>query len=485
MRKGFSPARPQWLRAGAALALCGVALLEAQSAGAADDPAPEPPAPPSAEPGTPLPQPSPASAPPTPAAAEHAPAASGELSAEEAAALAGIASGSSSTGSSELGLDEPTFNLYGFADFTYSTQVGEKAAFNQQQSSFAVGKFNVYFSTEFEKHWRSLAEVRFMYLPNGSWPGDSAFANTSGVQRTNTSVLDGSDLNHPVRWGGIAIQRIWLEYEFDKYLTLRAGQWLTPYGIWNVDHGSPTIINVYRPYIIDQELFPERQTGLEAYGGFFVRDTKIGYHLTLSNGRGPIDAYRDLDNNKAIGGRLYLQNDALLGTFTLGTSVYRGTYTDRTGSGVAVENNRLISNDPPTLKYDELALAFDVKWEFEGLHVQSEVIMNEIAYRDGVRPVVDSQPPPPRPSLAADNRSYGFYALVGYRTPWWNIMPFALYQYTHIFSPSKEMAFGINVRPSPRVALKAEYKYIFIDPPPDGVEIGDLDFLGLQVAWSF
>jgi len=446
------------------------------------------PAPASAPPPTPaLPtEPVPEAAPPAvDAGAPKTPTPeSAPLTAEESAALAALSS-ELSPGPETLDLDEPQIDLYGFADLTYVTQVGKKVAFAQHHASFMVGGFNVYFSTEFERRWRSLAEVRFMYLPNGGYAGETQYAAVQGSARADTSVLDPADLNKPVRWGGVAIQRVWLEYRLSNYLTLRAGQWLTPYGIWNVDHGTPTIINVYRPYILNENLFPERQTGLEAYGSFFAGDTKLGYHLTLSNGRGPIDTYLDLDDNKAVGARLFAQNDALLGTLTFGVSAYRGNYTERSGNGTTIEDGELVIFDPPTEKYSELALAADLKWEWEGFYLQSEAILSELRYSDAARPSYSPLPPAPVPTQIADSRRYGAYALLGYRTRW-NIMPFVLGQLYHnpLISDSRELAVGVNFRPSPRVALKAEYKYVFIEDPP-GLILGDIDFLGLQVAWSF
>ncbi len=449
-------------------------------------PAPDVPPSPSPEPSPPEPsQAPPAMEPQSATAPERTPGAD-PLSAADAATLAALGSDFAAAGAAELQFEEPQISLYGFADFTYGAQIGKKFAPSADYGSFMVGNLNVYFSTEFEKHWRSLAEVRFTYLPHGSYWTDSAFADRAALERVDSTVLDATDLNRPVRLGGIAIQRVWLEYNFNRYLTLRAGQWLTPYGIWNVDHGTPTIIGIYRPYIINENLFPERQTGLEAYGGFYVEDTKLGYHLTLSNGRGPIDSYQDLDSNLGVGGRLYVYNDSLLGTFTLGISGYRGSYTDRSGVGLRVEDGELVNFDPPTLQYDELALAADLKWEWGGLLVQSEAVYRETSYLDAARPAVTTVPPPPVPAQFADADRYGVYGLVAYRTPWWNIMPFMLAQYTRdpYASDSKELAFGVNVRPSPRVALKAEYKYVFIEAVP-GLELGDLDFVGFQVAWSF
>lgn len=120
----------------------------------------------------------------------------------------------------------------------------------------------------------------FTYLPNGAT--DLA---TNVV--TSTVVPDYTNLAGQFKWGGIELERVYLEWSMTPWLTLRAGQFLTPYGIWNVDHGSPTIIPVTQPHVIVQALFPERQTGLELRGQLpLSANHTIDYHLTLSNGIG-------------------------------------------------------------------------------------------------------------------------------------------------------------------------------------------------------
>src|SRR6185436_18919189 len=127
--------------------------------------------------------------------------------------------------------------------FTYTLPLTDKSVLFPYDS-FAVGHLNAYAGSELGDNWRWLSEVRFMYLPHGSVASADAYA---GVARTNTSVTDYTEQFRPVRWGGISIERAWLERTFHPLLSIRLGHFLTPYGIWNVDHGAPVIIPVTRP----------------------------------------------------------------------------------------------------------------------------------------------------------------------------------------------------------------------------------------------
>src|SRR6478736_7199500 len=383
-------------------------------------------------------------------------------------------------------VDQFKLNLYGFTDFTYSTQLGHSFDLGSPYSSFAVGKLNLYAAAELGDNWRSLAEIRFMYLPNGTNPASTTFP---APPRTDTTVGDYTDLGRPVKWGGISIERAWLEHTFHPALTVRAGAFLTPYGIWNVDHGSPVIIGARRPFIIGESLFPEHQTGLEVYGAWNFGPSQVGYHLTLSNGRGPIDSYQDLDHNKAIGWRAFFKHENKdFGSITVGTSGYKGTYTDSTDAYSADASGKLVVTHPISAQYKELSLAADLKWELGGALVQSEVIMNDVAYPDDHRPPMYPVAGGP-PGFAPDHRRVGVYGLAGYRFPFLGIMPFfgaeyydvGLYAFT---PPSAALWGGLNVRPTARVVLKAQYTYSWFSAW-QGPDYGHYNGIDLQAAWSF
>ncbi|MFO7177161.1 MAG: hypothetical protein DIU78_000550 [Pseudomonadota bacterium] len=454
---------------------------------AGEDPDPGIPAlPPSLVPESEMPPPTAAPAPSTPSAATP-PAASAEATADDVdadASAEALAAAMAAEQAAAVVGEEPKINIYGFADFTYRQPLSD-FLFGQKYSSFAVGNLNVYFGADLGDQWRSLIEVRFLYLPHGSVP-----TLATEQVRTDTQVPDYNDLARPLRWGGVEIERAWIERTFHPALTVRAGQWLTPYGIWNVDHGSPVIIGVARPYIIGEALFPERQTGLELYGSFYAGPTQFGYHLTLSNGRGPIDAYQDLDHNKAIGGRLFLKNDSPLGTITFGVSGYRGKYTDRTAEFVVLPDGTLENRDPITLQFDELSLAADLKLEKDGFLFQAEGIVQDTAYDDRARAADPGFTPGP-PGWIPDNRRYGVYGLTGYRTPFLGIMPFFGGEYyyigKHAFLPDAAALWGgLNARPTARVVLKAQITHSWFPTPAPGSTSPDgYNALDLQAAWSF
>jgi hypothetical protein len=171
-------------------------------------------------------------------------------------------------------------DLYGFADVTYlRLLVPQSSVWNRfyfPTNSFAVGNFNLYLSSNLGDSWRALGEVRFMYLPNGSTTDNT---KTGDINRTDTTVLDYAGFEEPIHWGAIRIERVWVEHEFSTLFKLQVGQFLTPYGIWNVDHGTPAIIGIRAPVAIGDELFPAHQTGVQLYGKL---PSDADYPLTFS-----------------------------------------------------------------------------------------------------------------------------------------------------------------------------------------------------------
>jgi len=380
--------------------------------------------------------------------------------------------------------------LYGFADVGFYKIFMPPGSLLRAQllgkSAFAVGNLNTYLSSELGAGWRSLIEIRFTYLPNGS-----RAITDSGIERVSTATQDYTNAGRVRNTGSIFIERAWVEYSASAALNLRAGSWLTPYGIWNEDHGSPTIIPVSRPYVIGLELLPERQTGLLLFGSFYASDSvTLRYQLGLSNGRSPIQDYGDLDENKAVTLRLQLHHHGA-GDLELGATGYAGRSTDL-DQVIRANGNSLGIEEQLRQRYDETSWALDARYVRGGLHLQTELIMNERAYADGGRPVRTAT------QFQPDDHRYGGYVLAGYRFDWLGIMPFFAADYfspVNTFEPTRpatrdvfvDFGLGINARPTTNITLKLEGNLgVFDVENARGSAFEDPLFaIQAQVAWAF
>jgi hypothetical protein len=363
---------------------------------------------------------------------------------------------------SSLGLDpsaaafDDKLNLYGFADFGFHGQhwTEDIQFIPNNTKSFALGNLNIYLAKNLTAKARALAEVRFTFLPNGS-------QNVDGTS-VDSTANDPTNFGRPVKWGGIVIERAYVEYDVTEHLTIRGGHWLTPYGIWNIDHGSPVIIATFRPYIIGEQFFPEHQTGLDLFGSYTTGGYKIGYHLTASNGRGGSEAQLDVDSKLAFGGRLEVETPFGV---KLGGSYYRGRYTSLTTTAGAMPETFL-----------EASYGGDVQYDRGPLHVQGEVIARERHFAAGQRSATPV-------GFMPDGRDVGFYALVGYRFDrLWNVMPFFFHEdyrpADHTFLEGvRAENFGFNFRPSPAWVLKLGGAYVRF--------LGDEGFLTGTGLWIY
>jgi hypothetical protein len=381
---------------------------------------------------------------------------------------------------------EPSLKFYGFADFNVFKYVGLSDKWKDvlsQPLSFSVGKVNVYMEGNIAPDWKSLIEVRYLFLPNGAALPDSYLDPIANPGRYNAVAGDFTDHGRPVTWSGIRIERAYLEHTFNNYLTVRAGRFLTPWGIWNVDHGSPVIIGPAKPYVIGEAFFPEAQTGFDAFGSIPVGESTLGYHLTLSNGRGPTEVFQDLDDNKAIGGRLSLKMYRL-GQIEVGVSGYGGTVTDQRQK---INLAKLLPEFFQYEHYRELSWAVDFRWLWKNLHLQAEAALQDKVWDDGARPVVGT-------GVQPDMRRFGMYSLLGYRLPWLNLMPYVMYSY---YDAGTRQAFGLarkvnvltaglNVRVLPSVVFKIEYERgIFSDVAPGSFFEDPIGEMASQLAWAF
>lgn len=404
-----------------------------------------------------------------------------ELSAAELAEL-----GLGSAGAEAAPVDT-SLKLYGFMDFNVQGVVNKRSSpwrgALYRRPAFYMGSFNVYLSKNLTETIRTFGEVRFSYFPAGT-----IIDQQTGAYAKNEAA-DHADVGRVMHWGAIEIERVYLEWAMHRDLTLRVGQFLTPYGIWNVDHGSPTIITFARPYVIGAGLFPERQTGFELFGRKQVAGSHaIGYHLTLSNGAGPIAEFKDLDGNKAVGGRAYWETDAI-GELRIGGSFYYGRDTS-SREVPGLQGSKVTYTEAIDQQYDRLSFAVDLLWRYRNLHFQAELIHSQVRYTDKGR-VGATNPFTGLFIAPVDDTPMGVYGLLGYRFEWLGVMPYFMANYMYSVDPKSNqttenmnLSAGLNIRPLEMVVLKVEYAYASF---PSGTLVSDdpIHFMSSQVAWAF
>jgi hypothetical protein len=351
---------------------------------------------------------------------------------------------------------------------------------------FYVGTVNVYFDKQIAPDLRSLLEVRFTYLPNHARQIDFA-TGTIGREDNRESDYLNAQRNTPI--GGIILEQVWLEYDAHPLLSVRLGQWLSPYGIWVTDHGAPVTIGVSRPFLIGAELIPERQVGVLLQGGSTLTGPlEVSYALGLSNGRSDIVAFEDLDDNQALTGRVALTLSSL-GELQVGGSVYYGRDTETT-EGVSFGAEGVENHETILQQRDELVYAADLRWICGGLHVRGEWMSYERRFTERGRPVG------PHGGLVADRRKWGGCALLGYRLPWFPLMPFAKAETTPDNTAEAEgipdrvvvISGGVNYCPTASVVLENECTYgYFTETEGDttGFTNNVIKVLAFQVAWAF
>lgn len=234
-------------------------------------------------------------------------------------------------------------NVYGFADVMARVFILDEsnplwATSRGDAVQFDLSHLSVYGDWRPHPSLRFLAEVALTTYPGGAGgePGTilDADVEINGLS-TTLQVLDtlmepvepfDNSYDHPedgpLDWGAIYFERFWMDLLFSQHLNLRVGKFITPSGIWNVDHGSPVILTVRQPLQTGLfRLFPRSQTGLMGYGTAFLGNTDLTYHAFASTGRGEI-AIEDI-SEVGVGVNLEANTDIANG-LTLGFSGYTG-----------------------------------------------------------------------------------------------------------------------------------------------------------------
>ena len=433
----------------------------------------------------------------------------------------------------QAAVSEEKFTVSGFLDLTHTAAKAKQEgsttfAQNSRYNSFYQTGVNIYFKSQMTNTLSALVETRFSYSPLGQVNSIRSVSMLDGKEMDGTEVPNGEYFVPEGQWsrtdtyvdyqfeggtnlGGVSIERAYLDWKPRDWFGIRAGRYLTPFGIWNEDHGAPVLLTVSMPYLISWNVVPVAQTGLMAFGAFFPSDLiKLEYALTFSNGRGPTESFYDTDDNKAFGVRAKMILDGNDWGVSLGTYMYYGKYTDfetelrteytrdpsdPTGNTlmVDVQNFDLPYHavDRITEERKEYIGTVDLKIHFKGLTLFGEAGGAKIKY--SVAPIDDFTSFTGIEAWAANFITKTSYGILAYQLPLGKVFdtltitPFVGADYLDFndandFGQYGVYRFGLNIKPSPFVTLKAN-AYLVKNLYKDSDE--ETWFFKSQIAVSF
>jgi hypothetical protein len=199
---------------------------------------------------------------------------------------------------------------------------------------------------------------------------------------TFTDDASGAALNAPLWGGSTIIERAWIEYNRLQELKIRAGNWFTPFGIWNEDHGSPTLISLAWPQFMTQRWMPLRQTGVMLYGNVFAGSWELGYAATLSNGRQE-ESTLNIDGRLGYGGRVHARRDTGEVNSTFGLSFFTGKTRDKIVNVVATAP--LTFETEHKVEYNEYVMGADASLDIGHTRLRTEAVVRRLTYTEGKR----------------------------------------------------------------------------------------------------
>lgn len=420
--------------------------------------------------------------------------------------------------SSDVYTTDKLLDVYGFFSGTFMKSFYRDQSpyevYIPSNNTFVASDLNLYFSSQLSQTLSALAELRISVKPHGEEATLGSIVRigeTESVvgeyERVDTGVKNAVDPGY-FRPGSVSIERVRLLYAPFDGLKFMVGRYLTPYGIWNVDHGAPVILPVRVPYMQSREMVPQAQTGVQVLGRAFLRyDIFFDYAVTLSNGRGPLDQVFDLDKNKAVGAKLKVSWEGENWTLAGGVYGYYGKYTDVKKSLVLYMKRDMTLDDTvempmrtrveKTSAYDETIVTADLLVEGYNVGVQAEYVWRYVDYSVPAFRTAQEQMFSGAAVGAnlfdANNQSNGYYILAYWHLPlskWLGsvrITPFFMYEFnqsndTTPFTNFEFYSAGLNVKPMPYVTLKGEWS---CGIPESKLYGGNINTLVAQVAVSF
>jgi len=323
-------------------------------------------------------------------------------------------------------------------------------------TSFVIGNLDLYMDAQPWQGWRGLVEVRFTNAPDGQVTGLGGLGGT--FARTSTFQIDpnAATVEQYILGGYTVIERAQLDWTDFDFFKVRAGLFLTPFGIWNMDHGTPTLISLSLPQALAANMFPSQQTGLMFFGSHEVGPWELGYMATLSNGRQQVSPFAFSGGAPGFGGRLYANNESGDVSMRFGMSGYTDAVRDQEIDLDSIDPVRVSTKS--TYSYREFTGGLDASIDVGRTRIRSEVVVQKIHYDPGLHEPGNFLVVPG--SFLPNAIETSAYLLVAYQLPFLGLEPFVMMD--SVYGPvgvgdlGLEPSVGLNIHFNPSVQLKTQ-----------------------------
>ncbi|HPP88009.1 MAG TPA: hypothetical protein PLM75_09145, partial [bacterium] len=290
--------------------------------------------------------------------------------------------------------DKSSFTINGFIEARYENMDIKKGGYstnnqsgslvsyklwkNREVGQFSVRNLNMYFDFKYGQKLRAFSEIKFLEYPSG----------TTKILGDPTTTDDGN--GSFISYGSIYIERAWVDYKFNDLFKMQFGKMLTPFGIWNVEHGAPILPSIRVPASISYGMVPNNFVGINLHGNTLLKNWEFEYNAFVSNGRGVWNV--ENNNNKGIGASVnfkvptkFLNKLVFGGMYYTGKEIleqqqkYDVPYTDTT----YISGNEYLSfYDTIKNSAKEYCYTFHLATGYKKLEINAEYVYNNIKYEN-------------------------------------------------------------------------------------------------------
>ena len=301
-------------------------------------------------------------------------------------------------------------NLNGYYNFRFSADGSEEPMAFQQHHlgvlmSKQINKFNF------------LMELELQNVPHHS---EIAVELEEEAEHSEGEESAGGDLSGE---GQVAVENAWMEYNHNRFLSVRAGKQLSPQYWWQNHYPNLTLSTALPIHL--RELFPAELVGVTVQGSTArpvgTSEFGVGYKFYVANNNFEGNSRTDRHDGKSWGarGQVRFPTAGALRRFDAAVDIYRGN--------VGIANNELAEDN---------VVGFETQLEVSQFLFQSEWARGESLGQTRTGFYL-------QPALRIDEDWIAFYRLEQLESP-------------RIVRAERRHLAGLNFRPYPQIAFKAE-----------------------------